>query len=192
MGGGMGGMGMGGGMGGGGMMQGMQMPQGYSLQDSSQAVHGIAKNMSWKILFFLAGCCTLAAATISILYMIFSFEFAPFGFTTVLFMLLFGILMVILDFPVPRPSPALASVGAHIYKFFLFLTRFTGRGVWYLFMGTMIFATLFDLDINQFFGIVMGGYVGAVGLVSLIFGLRLSQRLDVVRQELLMGNRDCP
>merc|ERR1719440_2163000 len=119
MGGGMGGMGGGmpqQGMGGMGMPQGMG---GYSLQDSSQAVHGIAKNMSWKILFFLAGCCTLAAATISILFMIFSFEFAPFSFTTILFMLLFGILMVILDFPVPRPSPALASVRAHIYKFFL-------------------------------------------------------------------------
>merc|ERR1719446_189466 len=193
--------GMAGGMGGmmqqmqqgmGGAMQQGQGMQGYSLQDSSQAVHGIAKNMSWKILFFLAGCCTLAAATISILYMIFTFEFAPFSFTTILFMLLFGILMVILDFPVPRPSPALASVRAHIYKFFLFLTRFTGRGVWYLFLGTMIFATLFDLNISQFFGICMGAYVGAVGLVSLIFGLRLSQRLDVVRQELLMGNRDCP
>lgn len=189
---------MGGGMGGGGMMpQGMggAMPQGmggYNLQDSSQAVHGIAKNMSWKILFFLAGCCTLAAATISILFMIFSFEFAPFSFTTILFMLLFGILMVILDFPVPRPSPTLASVRAHIYKFFLFLTRFTGRGVWYLFMGTMIFATLFDLDINQFFGIVMGGYVGLVGIASLVFGIRLSNRLDAVRQELLLGDKQCP
>merc|ERR1719183_379768 len=158
-----------------GMPQGMMggampgMPQGMpgGFQEGGQAVAGIAKNMSWKVLFFIAACCTLGAATISILYMIFSFEFAPFSFTTILFMLLFGILMVILDFPVPRPSAALASVRAHIYKFFLFLTRFTGRGVWYLFLGTMIFATLFDLNISQFFGICMGAYVGVVGIASL-------------------------
>merc|ERR1719456_633653 len=149
--------------------------------------------MSWKVLFFLAACCTLASAVISILYMVISFEWAPASFTTVLFMLLFGFLMVVLDFPIPHPSPTLAAVRASIYKFFLFLTRFTGRGVWYLFLGTLIFATLFDLNISAFFGVCLGGYVGTLGLVTLVFGIRLSQKLDVVRQDLLLGgDRSCP
>lgn len=199
MGGPMMGGGGGGGIGGGGMpgmpgMGGMQGMQGMptNFQDGGQAVAGIAKNMSWKLLFFIAACCTLGAATISILFMFFTFEWAPFSFTTVLFMLMFGSLMVVLDFPIPHPSPYLAAVRANIYKFLLFLTRFTGRGMWYLFMGTMIFATLYDLDISPFFGIVMGGYVGVLGLVTLVFGVRLSQKLDVVRQELLMGDKMCP
>jgi len=166
------------------------MPQ--NMQEGGQAVAGIAKNMSWKLLFFIAACCTLAAATISILFMIFTFEWAPFSFTTVLFMLLFGSLMVVLDFPIPHPNPTLAAVRANIYKFFLFLTRFTGRGAWYLFLGTMIFATLYDLNISPFFGICMGGYVGILGLVTLFFGVRLSQKLEVVRQELLIGDKMCP
>merc|ERR1719506_2749916 len=124
--------------------------------------------------------------------MSFTFEFAPMSFVTILFMLVFGMLMVVLDFPIPHPSPMLAAVRAHIYKFFLFLTRFTGRGVWYLFLGTMIFATLFNLNISAFFGICLGGYVGILGLVTLIFGVRLSQKLDVVRQELLLGDKQCP
>merc|ERR1719238_1961853 len=167
-----------------GMPQGMMpqgMPQGMpaNFQEGGQAVAGIAKNMSWKVLFFLAACCTLASATISILYMIFTFEFAPFSFTTILFMLLFGFLMVVLDFPIPHPSPHLAYMRANIYKFFLFLTRFTGRGLWYLFLGTMIFATLFDLNISAFFGICLGGYVGILGLVTLYFGIHMSRKLDV-------------
>jgi len=165
---------------------------GQHFQEGGQAVAGIAKNMSWKLLFFIAACCTLGAATISILYMIFTFEFAPFSFTTIVFMLLFGFLMVVLDFPIPHPSPHLAHVRAGIYKFLLFLTRFTGRGIWHLFLGTMIFATLFDLNISAFFGICMGGYVGIIGLVTLIFGIRLSQKLDVVRQELLISGGSCP
>merc|ERR1719337_512246 len=81
--------------------------------------------------------------------MIITFAWEPAGFVTVLFQLFFGLLMVVLDFPIPHPSPMLANVRAHIYKFFLFLTRFTGRGLWYLFLGTMIFATLFDPKKNR-------------------------------------------
>lgn len=180
----------GGGMQGGGMGTPAGIPQHF--QQGGQAVAGIAKNMSWKVLFFVAACCTLAASLISMLNMIFSFNFAPFSFTTILFMLFFGVLMVVLDFPIPHPNPYLAMVRAHIYKFFLFLTRFTGRGAWYMFLGTMIFATLFDLKISPFFGVCLGGYVGILGLVTLVFGVRLSQKLDVVRQQLLMGDTGCP
>jgi len=193
-----GGMGMGPGGMGQGMMQGMPqgMPQGMQqgFQEGGQAVAGIAKNMSWKFLFFGAACCTTFSAGLSILYMSFTFEFAPMSFVTILFMLVFGLLMIVLDFPIPHPSPTLAAVRAHIYKFFLFLTRFTGRGIWYLFLGTMIFGTLFDLNISPFFGISLGGYVGILGLVSLVFGIRLSQKLDKVRQELLLKHdpHGCP
>lgn len=173
-----------------GMPQMPPMPQGF--QEGGQAVAGIAKNMSWKVLFFAAACCTLVAATISILYFVFTFSWAPMSFTTILFMGVFGCLMVVLDFPIPHPSPHLAAVRANIYKFLLFLTRFTGRGVWYLFLGTLIFATLFDLEISYFFGICLGGYVGVLGLVTLVFGIRLSQKLDAVRQALLCGNQSCP
>jgi len=176
---------------GGGMMGGMQnMAPNYA--DSGQAVAGIAKNMSWKLLFFMAACCTLASSIIAIIYMIITIEWAPCSFTTVVFMFLFGFLQVILDFPIPHPNPTLAWIRVNIYKFFLFLTRFTGRGMWYLFLGTMIFATLFDLKISYFFGICLGGYVGILGIVTLFFGIRLSQRLDQVRQALLHDDKPCP
>merc|ERR1719231_1097479 len=51
------------------------------MQDQGQAVAGIAKNMSWKILFFSAALCTLAASIISVLYMVGSFSIAPCSFT---------------------------------------------------------------------------------------------------------------
>merc|ERR1719247_3462210 len=192
----MGGMGggmppQGGGMGapmmGGG--QGMAVP---SYADSGQAVAGIAKNMSWKLLFFGAACSTLASSIIAILYMIVELQWAPCSFTTVLFLFMFGFLQVVLDFPIPHPNPTLAWIRMNIYKFFLFLTRFTGRGMWYLFLGTLIFAVLFDLKISYFFGICLGGYVGILGLVTLFFGVHLSPRLDQVRQELVMNDTPPP
>jgi len=196
-------------MGGGGMMGGPGAPQGggpgmgapmmggegmggMNYGDQGQAVAGIAKNMSWKLLFFGAACCTFASAVIAILYMVIEMVWAPCSFTTVLFLLMFGLMQIVLDFPVPHPNPTLAWVRLNIYKFFLFLTRFTGRGMWYLFLGTLIFAVLFDLKISYFFGICLGGYVGILGLVTLFFGVHLSRRLDQVRLELVMNDTPPP
>lgn len=180
---------MGGGPGGGMGQPFNGMPQGMPGQfgDHSQAVNGIAKNMSWKLLFFSAACCTSAASIIAVVYMFMSMTVAPCSFTAALFMLMFGVLQMMLDFPIPHPSPVIQHGRINIYKFFLFLTRFTGRGMWYLFLGTMIFASLYDLDISPFFGICLGGYVGLLGLVTFVFGFQLSSKLDRVRQALMTG-----
>jgi len=148
---------------------------------NSQSVSGIAKNMSWKILFFTAACCVLAGGIISLLDLIFTFSWAPFSFTAQVFMLVFGLLMLVLDFPIPHPSPHLALVRNSIYKYLLFMTRFTGRGIWYTFLGTMIFGALFDLNINWFFGVLLGGYVGVLGIVTMCYGAALSRKLNSVR-----------
>jgi len=174
------------------LMPGMPAGMMGGIQDQGQTVAGIAKNMSWKILFFSAALCTLAASIISVLYMVLSFSIAPCSFTTMLFMLVFGLLQVVLDLPVPHPNLTLAHIRLSIYKFFLFLTRFTGRGMWYLFLGTMIFATLYDLNISPFFGIVLGGFVGVLGLTVLIYGFNLSRRLDGVRQALIQMPQEPP
>lgn len=168
-------------------------PQGGPVAGGGgQAVAGIAKNISWKLLFFIAACCVLAAAVISIGAMIVEFEWAPFSMTTQLFLLVFGMLMIVLDFPIPHPNPYLAMVRFSIYKFLLFMTRFTGRGMWYLFLGTMIFVALFDLKISYFFGVCLSGYVGIVGLVTLIYGLQLSSKLDTVRKSLQNAPTQAP
>jgi len=148
---------------------------------NTQSVSGIAKNMSWKILFFTAACCVLAAGVLSILDLIFTFSWAPFSFTAQVFMLFFGLLMLVLDFPVPHPGAHLALVRNSIYKYLLFMTRFTGRGIWYTFLGTMIFGALFDLNISWFFGVLLGGYVGVLGLVTMCYGVALSRKLNGVR-----------
>jgi len=164
-------------------------PQAGPMQ--GQAVAGIAKNISWKILFFVAACCVLAAAVISIISLIFSFTWAPVSMLTQLFLLVFGLLMLVLDFPVP-PNQQLAMIRFNIYKFLLFMTRFTGRGMWYLFLGTMVFAAMWDLEHYYFIGFVLSGYISVLGLVVLIFGWRLSCKLNEVRKALQLAPVQCP
>eukprot|EP00811_Abedinium_folium_P003104 NODE_12856_length_1199_cov_13.673507.p1 GENE.NODE_12856_length_1199_cov_13.673507~~NODE_12856_length_1199_cov_13.673507.p1 ORF type:complete len:230 (-),score=75.87 NODE_12856_length_1199_cov_13.673507:372-1061(-) len=162
--------------------------------NQNQAVAGIAKKMSYKIFFFSAACCVVAAGVIALLYLVFSLSWAPIAFVNVIFMLGFGLLMMVLDYPAPIPAPALAKTRNHIYKFFLFMTRFTGRGVWYIFLGTMIFFCLWDLKISKFIGFMLGFPVIVLGIACVVVGVQLSNKLNQVRLSLSQGDAHsmCP
>merc|ERR1719160_1674122 len=104
------------------------------------------------------------------------------------FLVMFGLLMVVLDLPFGATSPRANMVRDSIYKYMLFLTRFTGRGLWYCFLGTMIWSALFDLSISWFLGFTLGLYVILLGIVTMVTGIKLSLKLDLVRKQI--NNRD--
>lgn len=146
----------------------------------------------WKLGFFLGACATIAAGVIGVIDLAL-FEFAPFDLINEIYLLAFGLMMLIIDFPIPHPKAS--SYKLVIYNYFLFMTRFTGRGIWYLFLGTMIFASLWDLSINPFLGFILGGYVVLLGIGSIFYGISKSMKLEKVRSALLKrGNADsfCP
>lgn len=136
----------------------------------------------WKYLFFAAAVCTVAAAVISMISFIVTFTVAPFEFTNLVYLTFFGLLMLVLDCPIHNER--FQEVKFHIFRFVRFMTRFVGRGVWYMFLGTMVFASLWDLDVSPFLGVVMGGYIIILGLVAMYFGLHLSIKVNRVREVL--------
>merc|ERR1719506_1154342 len=123
-----------------------------------------------------------------------SFPPAPMSFLSESFLVVFGLIMMILDLPVGATSPRANMVRDTVYKYMLFLTRFTGRGLWYCFLGTMIWSALWDLNINWFLGFGLGLYAILVGLIAMVKGVRLSLKLDMVRKQI--NDRDvsaqCP
>lgn len=132
--------------------------------------------------FFLGACATIAGGVFGVLDLAF-LEFAPFDLINEIYLLMFGLMMLIIDFPVPHPK--VYEWKLSVYKYFLFMTRFTGRGVWYLFLGTMIVASLWDLSINPFLGFILGGYVVLLGVASIGYGFSKSMRLEKVRSAFL-------
>jgi len=139
---------------------------------------GFKKALGWQLGFFIAACMVIATSFITMLELF--TEFAPFQFVSQVYLALFGLLMFILDWPLNQES--MRPYRVHIYKFLLFMTRFVGRGVWYIFLGTMVFASFWDLDVSPFLGIVLGGYIVSLGVASTIMGLQLSMRLEKVRK----------
>ena len=80
----------------------------------------------WKLAFFLNSCCVLTCGILSIVGGAFALA-PPFDFINYCFLTLFGLLMLIIDFPLEN-HPNVRLYKMVIFHYALFLTRFTGRG----------------------------------------------------------------
>eukprot|EP00927_Polykrikos_kofoidii_P061180 TRINITY_DN56047_c0_g1_i1.p1 TRINITY_DN56047_c0_g1~~TRINITY_DN56047_c0_g1_i1.p1 ORF type:complete len:263 (+),score=36.36 TRINITY_DN56047_c0_g1_i1:74-862(+) len=160
-----------------------------------EGVVGIERSLKWRLLFFAGACCVFAAGVISVVVGIFSFGFvkAPAIFFSQACLLVFGILMIVLDLPTHHLSTNMYLLRDMCYRFLLFLTRFTGRGVWYIWLGSMAFVALYDEGSNvfmQFLGVMISAYVVLLGFFAGLKGLLLSAKLNRVHNAIIQQNRD--
>lgn len=154
-----------------------------------QAESGIEKKCFVKVGFFIGAVFVVTAAVYAIIHYCHNPAWAPATFFGNLFLLIFGLLMMVLDFPIPHPNKSLVSIRDYIYKFVLFMTRFTGRGMWYLFLATLVFSTLWDGGASWVLGLIFTGYLILLGIAALYKGGTMSYRLNKVREEILKSNR---
>mmetsp|Transcript_1184 Transcript_1184/g.2315 ORF Transcript_1184/g.2315 Transcript_1184/m.2315 type:complete len:248 (+) Transcript_1184:61-804(+) len=157
----------------------------------------IEQSCKWKFLFFVAALCVLTAACLALVLDIFYIQFAPANFVSEVCLLAFGLLMLALDFPFLSSSSILAEVRHHIYKELLFMTRFTGRGLWYIFLGCLTWVALYDQSFGAFtslFGALLALYSKIFGLVTALYGMYLSNKLNRVRKAIMDGKKPpkCP
>lgn len=154
-----------------------------------QAVAGIEKALKWKFFFFAGAVIVVVATIISIIGLATKYPWAPSTLITNIFLLCFGILMMVLDSPIPAPHKHLVAARDNAYKFVLFMTRFMGRGMWYLFLATMVFGVLWDTKIDYIFGGLFTTYLVILGVAALVKGWMLSHKLESVRQSIRCSGR---
>lgn len=133
----------------------------------------------WKLAFFLGSLVTTCAGVIGIFGALTMFV-SPFSFCNQVYLVIFGFIMIVIDFPVQIPW--MLEIKLSIYRYLLFMTRFTGRGFWYLFLATMIWASLYNLDLSPFFGFIMAGFCAFLGAISIGYGIQKSLKLEKVRK----------
>lgn len=141
--------------------------------------------MTWKLLFFVAACCVTAGGVIG--FFGFISDLNIFALLDDIYLIIFGCMMLVVDFPIKQRNLQIFKLA--IYGNFLFMTRFTGRGIWYLFLGCMTFGTLYDNGFSQFLGIFLGGYIVVVGIIAIVYGVTLSNKLEKVRTQ-IRNHRD--
>lgn len=128
--------------------------------------------------WFAAACCVIAGGIIGFVDILLT-EFVPLDLIEEIYLFGFGALMFVLD--APCDLKVFIPVKAGIRKYCKFMNRLTGRGIWYIFLGTMSFATLWENKISKFLAVILGVFVFAVGLFTAIFGLCKSGKLEKVR-----------
>lgn len=148
----------------------------------------IEKYLKWSIAFFVGALVVFLVAVGTSIFWISNFTWAPATLFFEFFLLVFGLMMLVLDTPIPHMQnhKHIQHTRTQIYKFALFMTRFMGRGVWYLFLATMVFGSLWDTGINWVLGGICTAYLSILGTVAMGKGFLLSHKLNKVR-ELMRG-----
>ncbi len=75
--------------------------------------------------------------------------------------------------------PRITEFKMGIYKFCLFLTRFIGRGIAYLFLGSMVCGNLWDYSMG-FLGFIIFGFLTVIGGAAIYKGFQITKKLDMV------------
>lgn len=155
-----------------------------------QLKRGQVPDFKWKILFFSSAAVVMASAVIADLVLIKNFDLLTLDFIHEVYVTVFGLIMVVLDFP--RAELRADALRRAATKYFRFLTLFTGRGIAYIFLATMCFSALWDENINSFLAIILSGYVFVVGVMCVYVGVKESMKLNRLRSSLISSIGDNP
>lgn len=142
-------------------------------------------NATWKGIFFGCAVATTVVSLYGLLQIVASIIVSPFDIIIFSYLMLFGLVMCVMDAPISHPYIEQYRMG--IYKFCLFLTRFIGRGITYMFLGSMLAGNLWDLAPLLGFGMFVT--LVAVSIMSIRFGIVLTKKLNMFRSTLRQRNQ---
>lgn len=139
-----------------------------------------------QIAWFAAAGCVAFAGFYQAIDMLFT-TFAPVDVIQSVYLCLFGLIMLALDLPLPQVK-FLVTVKGSVSKFCAFLTRYIGRGIMFLFLGSMTTATLWDRNVSAFLSIVLGLFVTVVGIVSIVMGAIVATKVNKLKKNITMDS----
>eukprot|EP01056_Protomagalhaensia_sp_Gyna25_P001316 Protomagalhaensia_sp_Gyna_25__1315@NODE_165_length_4702_cov_205_856959_g128_i0_p3_GENE_NODE_165_length_4702_cov_205_856959_g128_i0NODE_165_length_4702_cov_205_856959_g128_i0_p3_ORF_typecomplete_len275_score20_70COPI_assoc/PF08507_10/9_8e06DUF3278/PF11683_8/6_1e02DUF3278/PF11683_8/0_16UPF0139/PF03669_13/0_25UPF0139/PF03669_13/2_6e03DUF2304/PF10066_9/9_6e02DUF2304/PF10066_9/0_13DUF2304/PF10066_9/1_2e04SdpI/PF13630_6/1_4SdpI/PF13630_6/1_3e02DUF485/PF04341_12/2_1e03DUF485/PF04341_12/0_12_NODE_165_le len=142
-------------------------------------------NCKYTTLFFIAGWVTILTSIVSFLNAVANLSLV--GIVQSVFLQVFGFIMMVLDIP---GAPEWASrYRTLVRRHIRFLTRLTGKSIWFLYLGSMIAVCMWPTHNSRrsgffmFFGLCMSFFVIAVSVIGLSIALRKSLRLEKIRKQ---------
>eukprot|EP00914_Ancora_sagittata_P017710 GHVO01034798.1.p1 GENE.GHVO01034798.1~~GHVO01034798.1.p1 ORF type:complete len:252 (+),score=21.63 GHVO01034798.1:66-821(+) len=148
-------------------------------------------NLKYQSLFFVAACCVEIASIVALISSFFFFELA--NFVNSSFLLFFGFTMMLLDLP---GSPRWAGRYRYmIRKYSRFLTRLSGKALWFLYLGCLVAVSLWPGSRAQsgmgfmVTAVCTSIFVVFVAVLGLFIAFRKSLRLEKVRKALQVSYR---
>jgi len=171
--------------------QGGYPQQGYPQQPNaaSNSLRQMQTTTSMNLVFFAAACCVMVGSSIGGLFLFFAFQLVDFLLMSYLF--IFGALLAALDTPFFKTIKAMGDLKMYIGKYINLLTRVTGKGVAFMFLGSTLFATMWNNlegGFMRFLAVVLCLVPFGVGVTAVVIGVMKSQKLSKARRHLEMSN----
>jgi len=154
------------------------MGKGYTQMQSSYVY-------PWSFMWFFAALCVMVGAVISCVDEIFSLEWIDALEMAYLFFM--GLLLAVVDTPLFTSVAFVSHIHQTVNRFIAILTRVTGKGFVYMFLGCTLFSSMWtNLEgfLLMFLTVFLGTSIFLVGIISVILGFAKSRNLNQVRSAL--------
>lgn len=156
----------------------------YGAGQSGDAHMASSIVFPWSFMWFGAALCVMVGAFVSFLDLIFSFEWID--ALEMAYLFFFGTLLALVDTPVFTNMSIVANIRACMNRFAAVLTRVTGKGIVYCFLGCTLWSSMWsnlEGTFLTFLAFFLGIAIFLTGLISVGLGAMKSHSLNLVRSE---------
>ncbi len=143
--------------------------------------------VTWESIYFVSSCILSLCGVVAFLGNMVT-PFAFFDFVDSVYLVAFGILGLSLDSPYRYPF--FDIVRSAMYRHFAFSVKVVGRGLWLIFMSSIVHRSLWDNDVWTVGAIVFSLVLLSIGICSASWGCALTRRVGKSKLALL-AREDC-
>jgi len=139
----------------------------------------------WSFMWFAAALCVMTGAVISFVDEVMSLEWID--ALEMAYIFFFGVLLATVDSPLFTNVMLVTHIRQGLNRFLAIVTRVTGKGVVYMFLGCTLFSSMWsnlEGGFQLFMAFFLGCFIFLVGVISVILGVIKSRNLNAVRTEL--------
>lgn len=152
----------------------------YAMNNPKSSGVGLDKKLN--LLLFGASVLIVGSGALAALTFILE-PWAMFDIMNELFLIAFGGVLFVLH--APLNFKWVLDYKGYISKYCRLLTRFTGLGIYLLFLGCLLFNCLWNEDVSYLFAVLFTLYVCGLGGFIFVFGAVKTLKLDRVRSQIL-------
>lgn len=168
-------------------------PNAGGLPPAAGAAGGnrLTATSDWSVGFFMAACSIMLGSFIGGIALFFSFELVD--FLEMAYLFLFGAVLALMDTPCFKAMKTVKDHREYFSKYVNLLTRVTGKGITFLFLGTSLFSSMWDNLEGaglEFLAFVLCLLPVLVGLAALVIGFIKSSKLNRARAQMVQAETD--
>lgn len=139
----------------------------------------------WSFMWFGASLCVMTGSIVSFVNLVISLEWVD--ALEMAYFFFFGLLLATIDTPLCPTFQLVNTVRQGAHRFVALLTRMTGKGLVYMFLGCTLWSSMWS-NLEEWFmkllAVILGALIFLTGLISVFLGACKSVNLNHVRLEL--------